>query len=413
MKTKLLFILMSLGMVLPLTAQNIPSYVPTNGLVGWWPFNGNANDESGNGNHGTVNGATLTNDRNGNANSAYSFDGISNYISLISNFDLSNRTISVWFKKKSQDNSLREILNNDYDGLKNGHTIIGFMSSTDLNLQSGSNGIRINKIDPENWNFVLITRDNLLTKYFLNGELIYQENNDNIKSSNSLSQKLRIGVSRNDEFFFNGIIDDIGIYNRALSQEEINKLYIGCIKETANLNPINGTILKNGLPITLSATPAGGMFEGQAITNGEFAPANATLGTNTVSYYFTNKTGCIDTTQFKVMVYDTVGNICSTTDTLKIKFKLTTGINANQLTIVNVYPNPTSDILILETNQLDVLSGYQYKIVDLQGKVIYNKAISSHKTVISINTLGSKGIYLLHIVDVNGVSIENKKIVLE
>jgi hypothetical protein len=42
-----------------LAQAQIPSYVPTNGLVGWWPFNGNANDESGNGNHGTVNGATL------------------------------------------------------------------------------------------------------------------------------------------------------------------------------------------------------------------------------------------------------------------------------------------------------------------------------------------------------------------
>ena len=38
----------------------VPSYVPSNGLVGWWPFNGNANDESGNGNNGVVNGATLT-----------------------------------------------------------------------------------------------------------------------------------------------------------------------------------------------------------------------------------------------------------------------------------------------------------------------------------------------------------------
>jgi hypothetical protein len=64
-----------------LNAQ-IPSYVPRDGLVGWWPFNGNANDESGNGNHGTVNGATLTEDRFGNLNSAYSFDGISNYISV-------------------------------------------------------------------------------------------------------------------------------------------------------------------------------------------------------------------------------------------------------------------------------------------------------------------------------------------
>jgi hypothetical protein len=51
----------------------VPSYVPTDGLVGWWPFNSNANDESGNGNDGIVNGPTLTEDRNGNAEKAYSF----------------------------------------------------------------------------------------------------------------------------------------------------------------------------------------------------------------------------------------------------------------------------------------------------------------------------------------------------
>ena len=41
----------------------VPSYVPSNGLVGWWGFNGNANDESGNGNNGTVFGASLSTDR--------------------------------------------------------------------------------------------------------------------------------------------------------------------------------------------------------------------------------------------------------------------------------------------------------------------------------------------------------------
>ncbi|MCE2847262.1 MAG: hypothetical protein LW707_09600, partial [Sphingobacteriales bacterium] len=63
-------------------AQSVPSYVPTNGLVGWWPFNGNANDESGNGNHGVVNGAVLTPDRFGFSAKAYSFNGTSNFISI-------------------------------------------------------------------------------------------------------------------------------------------------------------------------------------------------------------------------------------------------------------------------------------------------------------------------------------------
>ena len=50
------------------------------GLVGWWKFDGDATDSSGNGNDGTVNGATLTTDRHGQANSAYSFDGVDDYI---------------------------------------------------------------------------------------------------------------------------------------------------------------------------------------------------------------------------------------------------------------------------------------------------------------------------------------------
>jgi len=49
-------------------------YIPRNGLIGWWPFNGNANDESGNGNNGIVTSAILTTNRLGVANSAYSFD---------------------------------------------------------------------------------------------------------------------------------------------------------------------------------------------------------------------------------------------------------------------------------------------------------------------------------------------------
>ena len=53
--------------------------IPSNGLVGWWPFNGNANDESGNGNNGTVNGASLTTDRFGNLSNAYLFDGLDDF----------------------------------------------------------------------------------------------------------------------------------------------------------------------------------------------------------------------------------------------------------------------------------------------------------------------------------------------
>ena len=60
---------------------NDPTSTPLQqGLVAWYPFDGNASDMSGNGNHGTVNGATLGTDRHGVAGKAYSFDGVDDYI---------------------------------------------------------------------------------------------------------------------------------------------------------------------------------------------------------------------------------------------------------------------------------------------------------------------------------------------
>ncbi len=78
-------------------------------LVAHYPFNGNANDESGNGNHGTPNGATLTTDRFGNTDSAYSFDGSTNYISIPDNPNINVQTgesftISYWTKHNAQNN---------------------------------------------------------------------------------------------------------------------------------------------------------------------------------------------------------------------------------------------------------------------------------------------------------------------
>lgn len=70
------------------------------GLVGYWPFNGNANDLSANGNNGTVSGATLTTDRFGNANSAYYFNGTSAYITVPNSTSLNPQnaiSLCAWY----------------------------------------------------------------------------------------------------------------------------------------------------------------------------------------------------------------------------------------------------------------------------------------------------------------------------
>ena len=73
-----------------------------------------------------------------------------------------------------------------------------------------------------------------------------------------------------------------------------------------------------------------------------------------------------------------------------------------------VYPNPTKDVITINNAH-----GNTIRITDLQGKEVYNALATSAKTEISLKSIGSKGMYILHIVDEKGVSIENKKIVLE
>ena len=94
------------------TMAQLPGNVPTSGLVGYWPLNGNTNDYSGNNNNGVNNGATLTADPQGNANQAYYFNG-SSYISVannaIFNFGSTDYTVSAW-AMRSGTNRLQRIV---------------------------------------------------------------------------------------------------------------------------------------------------------------------------------------------------------------------------------------------------------------------------------------------------------------
>jgi hypothetical protein len=92
---------------------NAFSQIPTNGLVGYWPFSGNANDLSGNNLNGVIDSAILTVDRFGNPNSAYQFNGINSQIIIADNdlLDLTtNFSISSWFYINDFSNNWSTIL---------------------------------------------------------------------------------------------------------------------------------------------------------------------------------------------------------------------------------------------------------------------------------------------------------------
>jgi hypothetical protein len=217
----------------PCASTGLPSAL-TNGLVGYWPFCGNANDASGNGNNGTVNGATLTTDRFGNTNSAYNFDGINDYILTQSTnvTGSSSRTFSVWFNTFGSTNN--QILT-DEGGTScgSGFAVIS-NAQNKMSFDNTCSPMDFNQnFTLSSWHHAVISFDNSIgtglngLKCYVDGVLI---NNTTISGAflivTGLIKPLTIGKSRlsNDQYF-NGAIDDIGIWNRTLTSTEIQQLY--------------------------------------------------------------------------------------------------------------------------------------------------------------------------------------------
>jgi hypothetical protein len=220
---KQLLTLITLAFTTVLSAQ-IPNYVPANGLVGWWPFNGNANDESGNGNNGTVNGATLTTDRFGVANKAYGFDG-NDKIEIPILFNENERTISIWFLRSISNGILQTVIDNDHPQLTFGSSGVSVRSDDTLQPNFGGAFCVMQEQPNQIWTNVVVSRSNIETNFYLNGELVCVESNGNVNSAFATNQNVKIGCTRMDDRFFYGSIDDIGIWNRALTACEIQDLY--------------------------------------------------------------------------------------------------------------------------------------------------------------------------------------------
>lgn len=235
---------MATWLLAQITYAQVPSYVPTNGLVGYWPFNGNANDASGNGNNGTVNGATLTTDRNGNANSAYSFNGTSNINisnSNIAAFLYSSFSCGAWFKTSSS--SPGDIIRYDNCvtgsgwGLRIGYNNTGQIQGLEFDNSRNPNFVTSNNLyNNGNWHFVLYKRDISIMKDFLfiDNQLISETTFSSVFNIELTGHPLFIGAGCD---FFNGDLDDIAIYNRALTQQEITALYTGTNAPTTSCLP--------------------------------------------------------------------------------------------------------------------------------------------------------------------------------
>jgi len=224
---KVLAALFAVALGLNLSAQ-VPDYVPTEGLVAWYPFNGNANDESGNGYDGATQNVEPTLDRFGNENAAYEFDGESSYVFVESDFDSNERSACLWVRASSIENSL--VYDTDHNNLEFGLTQFGcgsFGSAFGIGVghPGGENTYFNQTATIDTWYMLAFTRNADSTKYYFNGNLEHTVENANF-SSVSGAAGTWIGVRRGaGDRFFNGCIDDIGIWTTALSDEQITALY--------------------------------------------------------------------------------------------------------------------------------------------------------------------------------------------
>lgn len=218
------------------------------GLVAYYPFDGNANDESGNENDGTVDGATLITDRNGNPNSAYYFDGVNDFINVPPSPILSvshEFTISVWISPNYDNMELRSNyhiikMGGSKRDTRNTNYRIGLFDDAGISAQLVHLGMgngntyygyymcNINEPIPEDiWTHVTATYngENKTVKIFING-VINRTHLNVPKDPITGNWALRIGDDYGGwKSFYEGLIDDIRIYNRVLSEAEVSALY--------------------------------------------------------------------------------------------------------------------------------------------------------------------------------------------
>jgi len=308
MKNKLLLLSFGLLMTTQMIFSQVPSYVPTNGLVGYWPFNGNANDQSGNGNNGTVNGATLTFDRYGNANNAYDFDGNNTHINVPLQQNLQgNKTFSCWIKLPlnfinpycnfitAKNQSLT--LPNDYLSV-NGNNPSYISSNTVGYFYDGKTGLSSSfNVNDNLWHNIILTHNYNLqeAKLYIDGIFINSIISTNF-SINSLVDRLVFGGDLNSDVSANaalfGQLDDIGIWNRALTQQEITNMYNG-VNYSDTCNAVSGSLV-NGLvgywPFCGNANDQSGngnngTVNGASLTTDRFGNTNSAYSFNGVNNY--------------------------------------------------------------------------------------------------------------------------------
>ena len=350
MKTKNLFIV--LIAILPI-ATTVLAQIPTNGLVSYYPFTGNANDAIGT-NNGVATGATLTSDRFGNANSAYSFNGTNNYIKIssASGFNNNNFSYNWWALGNSfptnQGSNMIELGSQEFSGGHYGQLCSvnnNYNSTTGWRVTSGNAnfttvGFQDGTLPNTNmWYNITLTRNDSIVRLYVNCQLIASGVTNALVPYYNSPLNMFIGCRADLSLaqYFNGKIDDLRIYNRCLNQTEIS------------------TFCDEG-----------------------------------ICYQFV-----------------------SVTDTLIINTNISGFNPVTYQNSIKIFPNPANDHIIIDNGNYTSYAGYTIKITNSLGQTVFTSLVNQQQFSVDLSTWSGNGIYFVYIIDAQSNTIDIRKIVLQ
>lgn len=400
MKLQLLLLAMSCSII---GSTQPPSYVPTDNLLAWYPFDGDAIDESFNGNNGTLfGGVVLSDDRFSSPSSAHNFDGVPlTYINCGNDpsFDITTGgsvSISAWIKLGSSGSKAivgksSSVGTNIYGtyGLNLIDRVPRFIVSNQDGLPTWYTGaVSPDTLDVDVWYHLVGIADlsALELRLYVDGNLVATNAWGGTLHSGLtdllIGCRYKAGFGSQYMYNFYGDIDDVAIWDKALDQCEIVDLYTaGMLSDASKTGAILSASLSGMSYQWLDCDDSYAIILGE--TNQNFSPPVS--GNYAVEV---TMNGCVDTSECFLVDY--------------------TSLPENLADAINFYPNPSNGILTINTMQM--ASGF-IQIRDALGKVVSSQKIESNTTVIQLDKLVSKGTYFVEVLDEQRTVLTTEKII--
>ena len=349
--------------------------MPSDSLILFYPFNGNANDLSGFEHDANVNGAISSPDRFLQSGAAYTFDGSNDRIILPNDDALKPAfpfSVSMWFvADEFADIATNMLYSSDeylniYSGFYIGYNPYGSISAGYCDgLGYGPTHRKTKHSDElivtdEWYHLIVVFNEEDDIDIYLNCELAPGYYSGSASSLGDLGSNGVIGrnLGHSNDNYHKGKIDDIRLYSKALNENEILDL-CGEIPQCTDLISYQDTI----------------------------------------SVY--------DTT------YTTITEYITVTDTLLIDVAFTSVNEEEMTTTIKIYPNPTNDFLYINTGDYTSITEYTIRIINSAGSLVYISYCTDQLLEISMDSFGSNGLYFVQIINDEGDLVDTRQVVLE